>query len=165
MSYTKARTMQHAIQIPKPCNEPWEQMTPNGNGRRCAQCCKTVVDFTSWETQDILQYLQQQGPAKTCGRFTKQQVTPVVPVDFVYKVTRSSAPIYSKLAALFLLAFGFLQISCNTEQGKTTLTRTTGEVTISAPPPVDSLNRHVLGTPPIIVQDKKSVKKHAKHAA
>ena len=35
-----------AFEIPSPCPEPWEAMTPKGAGRHCASCDKVVVDIS-----------------------------------------------------------------------------------------------------------------------
>ena len=104
--------MQYTIQIPKPCNESWDAMTPEKDGRHCAQCCKTVVDFTNWEPEDILYYMQQQGKGDVCGRFMAEQLnTPILPSQFVISVQRSSLPFYKQIAAIFLFAFGMLPLS------------------------------------------------------
>ncbi|MBA3846367.1 MAG: carboxypeptidase-like regulatory domain-containing protein, partial [Planctomycetes bacterium] len=35
------------LHIATPCHEDWSGMTPNGPGRHCASCDKTVVDLTA----------------------------------------------------------------------------------------------------------------------
>ena len=102
--------MQYSLRIPKPCNESWEQMTPDDNGRHCAQCSKIVIDFTAWEPDAILQYLQEQGAGRTCGRFTAAQLEPHESGSFIYAVSAARAPIYSKWVAIFLLAFGLISV-------------------------------------------------------
>ena len=107
--------MQYTIQIPKPCHESWDAMTPEQGGRHCAQCCKTVVDFTNWQPEDILDYIQQQGRANVCGRFRVEQLnTPITAGQFVASVQRSSLPVYKQIAAIFLFAFGLLHMSYDT---------------------------------------------------
>lgn len=108
--------MQYSIQIPKPCHESWDEMTPTAAGRHCTSCSKTVVDFTGWQQGDILHYLQQQGDAKICGRFRSEQVnTPISIGDYVICVARSPLPLYRKIAAILLLAFGMIQVSCDSD--------------------------------------------------
>ena len=102
--------MQYLLSIPKPCNESWEQMAPNDNGRHCAQCSKTVIDFTAWESDAILHYLQAQGAGRTCGRFTAAQLEPHESGSFIYAVSAARAPIYSKWVAIFLLTFGLISV-------------------------------------------------------
>jgi hypothetical protein len=60
------------ISIPKPCHESWQQMTPAAQGRHCAQCCKTVTDFTGMTNNQIVNYLATAN--NVCGRFDKQQL-------------------------------------------------------------------------------------------
>jgi hypothetical protein len=73
---------QHAtsIRIPEPCAESWAAMTPAADGRHCAACAKTVVDFTLKTDAEILAYFQQAGSAAPCGRFhTSQLARPLLP--------------------------------------------------------------------------------------
>jgi len=60
------------ISIRKPCQEDWEKMAPNEQGRFCASCQKTVVDFTDWTDKAIFDFFQQQ-QGKFCGRFRREQ--------------------------------------------------------------------------------------------
>ena len=107
--------MQYSIQIPKPCYEPWDKMTPENNGRHCSQCRKTVIDFTNWPQEDILQYIQKQDIPDVCGRFKENQLTPPIDTDhFVTSIAYSPLPLLKKIAAIFLFAFGLVQMSCNT---------------------------------------------------
>lgn len=103
--------MKYTIQIVEPCNENWDAMTQLQGGRHCAQCSKTVVDFTGWAQDEVLLYLQQQGETKVCGRFRQEQLN--VPMDterFVQSVTISPLPLYRKVAAILLMAIGLLQM-------------------------------------------------------
>jgi len=61
------------ISIPTPCHEKWEEMTPNERGRFCASCQKTVVDFTGWTDNQLVEFfLNNQN--NICGRFTAFQL-------------------------------------------------------------------------------------------
>lgn len=61
------------IKIDEPCNESWQNMQPNSDGKFCMHCSKTVVDFTQQTSYEIKSYFQQ-NIENTCGRFTKQQL-------------------------------------------------------------------------------------------
>jgi len=61
------------ISIPKPCTQPWEQMTASGDGRFCNHCQKTVIDFTTWSDAALHQFLQGKRE-KVCGRFLASQL-------------------------------------------------------------------------------------------
>lgn len=55
------------IDIPNPCAEKWSNMPPSEQGRHCLVCRTEVVDFTNWETDDIVRYIQNTNK-KVCGR-------------------------------------------------------------------------------------------------
>jgi len=60
------------IAIDEPCNQAWQQMDPQENGRYCANCCKTVVDFSTMAPGEIVKYLGNN--SNVCGRLTESQV-------------------------------------------------------------------------------------------
>lgn len=61
------------LAIPTPCHENWEQFTPTQKGRFCGSCQKEVIDFTTWNEEQIKQYFVQR-PTSTCGRFAPRQL-------------------------------------------------------------------------------------------
>ncbi|HEY0610127.1 MAG TPA: carboxypeptidase-like regulatory domain-containing protein [Chitinophaga sp.] len=61
------------LTIPKPCQQAWDDMTPDGTGRFCSSCDKTVTDFTSLSDEEVLAVFQK-STAKVCGRFTASQL-------------------------------------------------------------------------------------------
>ncbi|MBP0902256.1 carboxypeptidase-like regulatory domain-containing protein [Mariniflexile gromovii] len=60
------------IDIPKPCSENWNNMTPNEKGRHCAACKKTVFDFTTKTDEQIIKTFEQNN--NLCGRFKATQL-------------------------------------------------------------------------------------------
>lgn len=56
----------YTIDIPKPCSEDWNQMTPLEKGRHCAVCEKTILDFSNYTKQELIQHIKREG--KICGR-------------------------------------------------------------------------------------------------
>lgn len=61
------------MQVPDPCSESWNAMTPLPGGRYCSRCEKTVVDFSAMSEQQMLRYvLQREG--RVCGRFRNDQL-------------------------------------------------------------------------------------------
>jgi hypothetical protein len=104
--------MENRISIPKPCHENWNEMLPEQQGRHCLTCSKTVVDFTNWEANDIMVYLQQKSSEKVCGRFNQDQV--VGASDFqndhlIQSVLQARMPLLRKIAAVIVICFGLLQ--------------------------------------------------------
>nr|WP_294945012.1 carboxypeptidase-like regulatory domain-containing protein [uncultured Mucilaginibacter sp.] len=63
------------IDIPKPCHESWDAMTPVEQGRHCQSCCKTVIDFTTMPNADVIAYLSSH--KNTCGRITGSKMASV----------------------------------------------------------------------------------------
>lgn len=66
------------FRIDNPCSQHWEQMTPEAQGRFCASCQKTVVDFTGMSDAEMLRAFAGAGAAVnaagTCGRFLRGQL-------------------------------------------------------------------------------------------
>ncbi len=58
------------VQIINPCNEKWEDMQPAKQGKHCASCNHTVIDFTSYTDIQILEYFKiaAAGKSSLCGR-------------------------------------------------------------------------------------------------
>jgi len=59
--------MPKAIQlnIPKPCHENWNAMSPKEQGRYCGSCQKTVVDFSVMSDKEIVDYFRK--PLTMCA--------------------------------------------------------------------------------------------------
>src|SRR6188768_1419692 len=67
--------MENKIKIPKPCNQNWNSMTSNKNGKFCNSCNKTVVDFTKMGNMEIHKYLIDNSSKKSvCGHFKFNQI-------------------------------------------------------------------------------------------
>jgi hypothetical protein len=157
------------ITIPEPCHEDWNSMSVEDQGRHCLKCAKTVIDFTGWETTDITAYLRVNTQTKVCGRFAAGQLSSPIeetPQLYLKQICFANVSIFKKIAAIFLIAFGFSAASCNEDvKGKTasltvdtTSFATTGEVikeekpdTVPVWPPIPEANIiHTEITPPVI---------------
>ncbi|KAF2339978.1 hypothetical protein [Flavobacterium tistrianum] len=106
----------YKISIPEPCSQDWNKMTPNGNGRFCMSCSKTVVDFTSMLPEEIQHYFIQNKNEGVCGRFKNSQletITIQIPNRVVYSQTN-----YHKMFLLALfIAMGTTLFSCADKEG------------------------------------------------
>lgn len=60
------------IEIPNPCHEDWNTMTPEAKGRFCSSCEKIVIDFTGMTSREISQTLKSQ--KNVCGRINESQL-------------------------------------------------------------------------------------------
>jgi hypothetical protein len=110
LMFIKQQDMENTISIPKPCHEDWNAMLPEAQGKHCLSCCKTVIDFSTWETEDILTYLQKRNTEQVCGRFNTQQVAIEMPAreELLENVVRAHIPLLRKIAAVIVVCFGLL---------------------------------------------------------
>ena len=99
--------MQYGIAISNPCHVNWDAMTPETSGRHCAQCCKTVIDFTDWDTDEIAAYLAAKQYDSVCGRFKEDQLATVTitPETYIYELHQSNYSFFTKIAAVFIFVF------------------------------------------------------------
>lgn len=107
------------LKIPTPCNESWEGMSPDMEGKFCGVCSKTVVDFTNWEPQAIADYLLQNANQKTCGRFYQDQIvdtTYVAATTLLPQINSWKAPTFHKWAAIIVCSFFLANVSVS-DQG------------------------------------------------
>ena len=107
--------MEKKINIPKPCNQNWNSMVPNKNGRFCNSCSKTVVDFTKMDNLEIQNYLiENSSKESVCGHFKFNQIEAENNIKYYNLRNRISRikvkPI--KKAALFSLSILFTLTSC-----------------------------------------------------
>lgn len=60
------------INIPEPCHEGWQNMTPVEKGRFCASCQKIVLDFTYLSDNEIINLVNKND--NLCGRINVSQL-------------------------------------------------------------------------------------------
>ena len=128
------------IIIPNPCDENWDEMTPNEIGKHCGSCNKSVVDFTTMNAEQIKHYLNSSKTQKVCGHFKITQVSVSRPkhhqflVDLYLKIESNfTAPIFKTLT-LSLIILCMTVVGCN----RPTRTRTTG--VIAMPHEIDTMD-------------------------
>ena len=61
------------INIPNPCSQNWNQMTPAEQGRFCANCQKRLVDFTGYSDADLYHFFSK-NTGNVCGRVLTSQL-------------------------------------------------------------------------------------------
>jgi hypothetical protein len=64
--------MKYRIEIPKPCNENWSEMTSTEKGMFCSKCKKEVVDYTFLSNYELARKINQK--EIICGRFLSSQI-------------------------------------------------------------------------------------------
>jgi len=62
------------IEIPKPCHENWNKMTPVEQGRFCGSCQKAVFDFTGMSDAQLVAFFKKPSTGSVCGRFENDQL-------------------------------------------------------------------------------------------
>src|SRR6187402_456776 len=62
------------LQIPEPCHEDWNKMTPGDKGRFCDSCQKTVHDFTGMSDAQLIAFFKKPSTGSLCGRFLDDQL-------------------------------------------------------------------------------------------
>ena len=62
------------LQIPEPCHESWDKMTPGDKGRFCDSCQKTVHDFTGMTDAQLIAFFKKPSTGSVCGRFYNDQL-------------------------------------------------------------------------------------------
>jgi hypothetical protein len=64
--------MKYKIQIPKPCNENWNEMTPTQKGMFCSNCKKEVINYEHYSNFQLAKTISNS--EGICGRFTIEQL-------------------------------------------------------------------------------------------
>ena len=104
------------ITIPNPCNENWDEMTPDEIGRFCRVCNKSVIDFTNKLPEEIQQFFLKNQGQKICGRFKNSQLDAVsiqIPREILFSQTK-----YHKIFLLALfITMGTSLFSCSSLHG------------------------------------------------
>ncbi len=62
------------LQIPAPCHENWDKMTPVDKGRFCDSCQKAVHDFTGMSDAQLIAFFKKPSTGSVCGRFLGDQL-------------------------------------------------------------------------------------------
>lgn len=177
--------MKATITLSEPCTQTWNSMKSNEKGRHCGTCNKTVIDFTTWATEDVAAYLLQHAAEKPCGRFLKEQLnTPIEVKEIFPRIIDWNTSILRKVAALIVVCFALTTTSCNTststgekyvhktekDTSKQIVKPLTGDTLIEieaiAPPPPNFQNipnppqPHLLGEPAIVPTPEEPVEFH-----
>ncbi|MBI3510058.1 MAG: hypothetical protein HY064_05305 [Bacteroidetes bacterium] len=84
------------IEIKNPCPEKWENMSPETGGRSCEKCCKTVVDFSDFSDEEIVEYVKNKNGLRVCGRIQREKL--------FFKPKKRQAKFFAAL--LFVFSFG-----------------------------------------------------------
>lgn len=62
------------IQVQEPCMQSWSTMTPDQSGRFCRACSKTVIDFSNYTDEQLIEFFTNPRTERVCGRFQTGQL-------------------------------------------------------------------------------------------
>lgn len=86
------------------CHEDWQQMTTTAQGRHCAQCSRTVLDFTKASQPELEAAFRTSPDGRVCGRFRAEQLAPEQPAPWPRRV--ALRPRLRRFAVALLLVCG-----------------------------------------------------------
>lgn len=109
-------TVIHKIQVPNPCYEDWNAMTPNQQGRFCDNCSKSVIDFTKMKTPEIQDYFIRNKESKVCGKFSNSQLESIR-INIPMQVMISQTQFHKIFLLALLVTMGTTLISCSDNNG------------------------------------------------
>lgn len=107
----------YKIEIPKPCAENWNRMTPNSSGKFCESCQKNVIDFTHKSATEIQNYLAQQKGKSICGRFQQSQLNSIT-IQIPQDVLVNQVYFHNMFLLALLVTMGTSLLSCSDAEGK-----------------------------------------------
>jgi protein TonB len=61
------------LSIPTPCSEAWDKMTTAKQGKHCASCNKTVIDFSLYTDKELVDFFHN-NYGLVCGKLNNYQV-------------------------------------------------------------------------------------------
>ncbi|MBW8359338.1 MAG: hypothetical protein K0M63_05990 [Weeksellaceae bacterium] len=100
------------FKINKPCNESWDEMSPETDGKFCSRCSRKVWDFTGSSPTEILKTVNEYQGLKICGLILKTRVNIAAGLLVVVSFTAAScAPVQNpKNSALLIVNNDILKI-------------------------------------------------------
>ena len=125
--------------VNNPCGQKWDKMLPADKGKLCFSCNKNVIDFTNWDSESIINYLNAQ-KKEVCGHFKTGQIEikrarhHQFLCDLYFKVDSFNGTSFIKKAMTPIILICMAITGCNPPiiPGN----KTTGEITS----PMDSLD-------------------------
>ena len=94
------------LTIPEPCHEDWNKMLPDAQGKFCLSCQKSVIDFTKYTDEQLIEYFTIYKDEKTCGRVLATQLDKTYTINlnnYQYNWTFQKIFLFS-----FILIFGIV---------------------------------------------------------
>lgn len=107
------------ITVPNPCNENWDSMRPQNQGRFCTSCQLVVTDFTKMDDQEIIHYFRTHQHEKICGHFRNEQLTRMKITITPAQLLNSNWSIIQQIRIAIFIVFASSLFSCtSSDPGK-----------------------------------------------
>ena len=106
------------ITVPNPCNENWNSMTPQNQGRFCSSCQLVVTDFTKMDDQEIINYFRTHQKEKICGHFRSDQLTRMKITITPAQLQNHNWSIIQQIRIAIFLVFASSLFSCSSSDPK-----------------------------------------------
>lgn len=107
--------MNMMLQIPEPCHENWDEMVDAQGGRHCLVCTKTVMDFTNYTDEQLLDYFKKPKNQNTCGRFTSHQLDKEL-IPLTQRRFQWAGKFFAGVALIFTGFFNQISRASNSKQ-------------------------------------------------
>jgi hypothetical protein len=106
------------ITVPNPCNENWNSMSPQNQGRFCSSCQLVVTDFTKMDDQEIIHYFRTHQNEKICGHFRNEQLTRMKITITPAQLQNHNWSIIQQIRIAIFLVFASSLFSCSSSDPK-----------------------------------------------
>ena len=103
------------INIPKPCSENWNEMTPSEKGGFCQKCALDVYDFTHKSGDEIRDILALNIGSRVCGRIEPKQLNDLNEDFSAWRMTNKRSYQRAWVFTLFIV-FGMTLFSCEEDE-------------------------------------------------
>jgi hypothetical protein len=98
-------TQSYKLVLNNPCEADWNSMTPTSTGRHCDQCSKSVIDFSSYSKEAIIDYFIAHTGESICGRMYKKQIENII-IQIDGDLLHTNISFWKKFLIVFLVIFG-----------------------------------------------------------
>ena len=106
------------ITVPNPCNENWDSMMPQNQGRFCTSCQLVVTDFTKMDDNEIIHYFRKHQKEKICGHFRSDQLTRMKITITPAQLQNHNWSIIQQIRIAIFLVFASSLFSCSSTDPK-----------------------------------------------
>jgi hypothetical protein len=103
------------INIPEPCSENWNEMTPTEKGGFCQKCALDVYDFTNKSGDEIRDILTLNIGSRVCGRIEPKQLNELNTDFSAWRITNKRSYQRAWVFTLFVV-FGMTLFSCEDDE-------------------------------------------------